>query len=92
MAAILIAEVVRGTRDFTDPTPRTHRQERIPAPSAGSAMEVVREPTRPEDSPALAASTAAEAASMVGAAEVSTAVGAAMAAEATDSSHEVIKT
>jgi len=55
-------------------------------------MEVVREPTRPEDSPALAASTAAEAASMVGAAGVSTAVGAAMAAEATDSSHEVIKT
>jgi hypothetical protein len=72
------------------PTSRMRRKERIPAPSAGSTTEGLREATHPEDSPALAASTAAEAASMVGAV-ASTAEGAAMAAEATDSLDEEIR-
>src|SRR5882672_4078366 len=44
MAPTLRAEVGQD-RDFTGLTPRTHRQAHIPEPSAGSAMEGVREPT-----------------------------------------------
>jgi hypothetical protein len=82
VAAIHVAGVLAGIRRFTGAT-RTQRQERIPAPSVGSAMAGVREPTHSEDSLALADSTAAEAASMVGAA--------ATAAGAIDSSHDVTK-
>jgi len=83
MAPIHATEVLAGIRRFTGAT-RTQRQERTPAPSVGLAMEGPREATHPEDSPALAASTAAEADSMV--AEAATVAG------AIDSSHEVIKT
>src|SRR5260370_37520537 len=79
MAPILRAEVVQG-RDFTRPTPRTHRQARIPAPSVGSAMEAMREPTHSEDSPDSPASTE----------EAVSTEGAATAAEATDTLPEAI--
>ena len=69
-----------------DPPPRTHRQERTPARSVDSTMAVLREATHPEDSPALAGSTAG--AASTGAA-ASTEVEA-MEAAAEDSSHEVI--
>ena len=39
------------------PTSRMRRKERIPAPSAGSTTEGLREATHPEDSRALGAST-----------------------------------
>src|SRR5713101_4057774 len=78
MAPIHATEVLAGIRRFTGAT-RTQRQERTPAPSVGLAMEGPREATHPEDSPALAASTAAEADSMV--AEAATVAG------AIDSSH-----
>jgi len=89
VAPIHVTEVLLGIRDLAGTTLRTDRPERIPALSVGSAMEAVREPTHFEDSPALAASTAAEAASMV-VAEASTAE-AATEAGAIDSPHEEIK-
>src|SRR5258708_5434774 len=82
MAPIHVTAILAGVRRLTGRPTRTERQERIPAPLAGSAMEEVREPTLTEDGPALADSTE-EAASTV--AEAGT------AAEATDSLHEEIK-
>src|SRR6202049_3445441 len=72
-----IAGVLPGMRAFTAATHRTCREKCIPAPSAGSIMEVLRELIPPEDSPASAASTAA-----ASAAEVSTEGAAASTEEA----------
>jgi hypothetical protein len=100
MARIFMAEVLAGVRAFTAPTRPTFREKYIPAPSAGSIMAEMRELTPSEDSPALAAFTAAQAfTEAVSAVEVSTAgvaeastEEAGMEAEATDRSNEVIKT
>src|ERR1700694_1262040 len=97
---ILTAGALVGMTAFTAAIHHTFREERIPAPSAGSIMAAMRELIPSEDSPALAASTAEAPTEVASAAEVfmaevaedSTEEAAATVAGDTDSSsHEVIK-
>ena len=84
MAVALTGEVLSGVRGFVGVTCHTHRQQRTPAPSVGSPMEGLREPTPTVDGPALAAFTEGVVGVSMAAAEAATAA-------ATDSSQEVIK-
>jgi len=86
----MVEVLTEGIKAFVGPIPRTHRQERTPAPSVGLAMEGSPEAILPEDRPALAVSTAA-AEDFTLEAEGSTEVGVATEVGATDSSHEVIR-
>src|SRR5258708_6929473 len=90
--AVFTAAALGGMRASATPT---QRPARIPAPSAGSIMEALQEPTHSKDDPVLAVSMeqAAEASTQAGA-EVSAEVAAEAptAGEATDSLREVNKT
>ena len=79
MPPIPMGVVLPGEGAFKVPISRIHSQELTPAPSAGSIMGALQEPTHPKDDPVLVAF-------MEGAVEAS------MVVEAgTDSSREVIK-
>ena len=89
MAPIFAAGLLTETKASVALLPRTRRQWVTPARSVDSTMAESRDPTHTEDSPALAAFTAA-APSMPVAADF-TAEAAATEAEVVGSSYEVMK-